>query len=402
MATPESSWTKPLCDLFQQFLDEKITIQQAKNIWNSLDQHYDYLVIGAGLYGATFAREATDHGRKCLVIDKRPHIGGNVYCQEMEGITIHKYGAHIFHTNQQKVWEYVNRFVKFLPYIHRVTARNGEQAYSMPFNMHTFQQMWGVETPEKAKAKIAEQKKDVPQPDNLEEQALALVGKDIYEALIKGYTEKQWGRPCKSLPASILKRIPLRFVYDDRYFTDKYQGIPEGGYNQLIEKLLEGSLVVTNLSYQQLMTAFPNIADKVIYTGPIDQFFDYSLGQLEYRSLRFEEEVLDQRDFQGQAVVNYCDTKTPFTRIIEHKYFVGQKSEKTIITREYPEDWQLGKEPYYPINDERNMQLYQKYSELAKGYPNIIFGGRLGEYRYYDMDQVIMAALDMARVEFGG
>ena len=389
--------TDILCDLYQRFLDKKITLQQAKDTWERLNQHYDYLIVGAGLYGATFAREATDHGKKCLVIDKRPHIGGNVYCEEIGGITVHKYGAHIFHTDRKDIWEYVNRFVSFLPYTHKVTARNGEQVYSMPFNMHTFQQMWGVTTPEEAKAKIKEQRKEVPEPANLEEQALSLVGKDIYETLIKGYTEKQWGRPCKSLPASIIKRIPLRFEYDDRYFTDQYQGIPEGGYNRLVEKLLEGSTVITSLSYQKLIAAFPNVAGKIIYSGAIDQFFDYNLGRLEYRSLQFEEEVIEEPDFQGQAVVNYCDEETPYTRIIEHKHFAGQQSRKTVITREYPEDWRPGKEPYYPINDERNMELYRKYLELAKDYPNIIFGGRLGEYRYYDMDDVIAAALEMAR-----
>ena len=386
-----------LCYLYQRFLDKKITLQQAKDIWESLNQHYDYLIVGAGLYGATFAREATDHGKKCLVIDKRPHIGGNVYCEDVEGITVHKYGAHIFHTDRKDIWEYVNRFVRFLPYTHKVTAKNGEQAYSMPFNMHTFQQMWGVTTPEEAKAKIREQRKEVPEPANLEEQALSLVGKDIYETLIKGYTEKQWGRPCKSLPAAIIKRIPLRFEYDDRYFTDQYQGIPEGGYNRLVEKLLEGSTVITSLSYQKLIAAFPNVAGKIIYSGAIDRFFDYNLGRLEYRSLQFEEEVIEEPDFQGQAVVNYCDEETPYTRIIEHKHFAGQQSRKTVITREYPEDWRPGKEPYYPINDERNMELYRKYLELAKDYPNIIFGGRLGEYRYYDMDDVIAAALEKAK-----
>ena len=389
--------TDILCDLYQRFLDKKITLQQAKDIWESLNQHYDYLIVGAGLYGATFAREATNHGKKCLVIDKRPHIGGNVYCEDVEGITVHKYGAHIFHTDRKDIWEYVNRFVRFLPYTHKVTARNGERAYSMPFNMHTFRQMWGVTTPEEAKAKIREQRKEVPEPANLEEQAISLVGKDIYETLIKGYTEKQWGRPCKSLPAAIIKRIPLRFEYDDRYFTDQYQGIPEGGYSRLVEKLLEGSTVITSLSYQKLIAAFPNVAGKIIYSGAIDQFFDYNLGRLEYRSLQFEEEVIEEPDFQGQAVVNYCDEETPYTRIIEHKHFAGQQSRKTVITREYPEDWRPGKEPYYPINDERNMELYRKYLELAKDYPNIIFGGRLGEYRYYDMDDVIAAALEKVK-----
>lgn len=392
--------TDILCDLYQQFLDKKITLQQAKSIWDSLNQHYNYLIVGAGLYGSTFAREATDHGKKCLVIDKRPHTGGNAYCEEVEGITVHKYGAHIFHTDNEEVWQYVNRFVRFLPYTHKVTARNGEQSYSMPFNMYTFRQMWGVSTPEEAKAKIAEQRKEIPEPANLEEQALSLVGKDIYETLIKGYTEKQWGRPCKALPASILQRIPLRFEYDDRYFTDKYQGIPEGGYNRLVEKLLEGSTVVTSLSYQKLTAAFPDLAEKIVYTGPIDQFFDYSLGRLEYRSLRFEEELLEQADFQGQAVVNYCDEETPYTRIIEHKYFTNQQTEKTVMTREYPEDWRPGKEPYYPINDERNTELYKKYLELAKNYPHIIFGGRLGTYQYYNMDQVVFLALQKTRELF--
>ena len=388
--------TDILCSLYQQFLDKKITLQQAKDIWNSINQHYDFLIVGAGLYGATFSREAADHGKKCLVIDKRPHIGGNVYCEEIEGITVHKYGAHIFHTDRKDIWEYVNRFVKFLPYIHKVIAKNGEKAYSMPFNMYTFRQMWGVQTPEEAMAKIEEQRVDISNPANLEEQALSLVGKDIYETLIKGYTEKWWGRPCKALPASILQRISLHFEYDDCYFTDEYQGIPEGGYNQMIEKLLESSTVVTDLSYQKLIAAFPDIADKVVYTGPIDQFFDYNLGRLEYRSLRFEEEILEQPDFQGQAVVDFCDTETPYTRIIEHRHFAGQKSEKTVITREYPEDWQPGKEAYYPINDERNNELYQKYLELTEERPDIIFGGRLGEYRYYDMDDVIAAALKKA------
>lgn len=359
------------------------------------------MIVGAGLYGATFAREATDRGKKCLIIDKRPHIGGNLYCEEREGITVHKYGAHIFHTNQTEIWEYVSRFAKFLPYTHKVSAYSGEQIYSMPFNMHTFQQLWGITTPEEAKKKIAEQRKDCPAPVNIEEQALSLVGQDVYETLIKGYTEKQWGRSCKNLPASIIQRIPLRFTNDDRYFTDAYQGVPEGGYMTLMEKLLEGSTVITSMSYQKLIAAFPDIADCVIYTGPIDQFFDYQLGKLEYRSLRFEEKLLDQPDFQGQAVVNYCNMETPYTRIIEHKHFSGQQSEKTVITYEYPEEWTPGKEPYYPIDDQRNRELYQKYLELAKEYPAVTFGGRLGEYRYYDMDRVIDRARKMAEKLLG-
>lgn len=394
--------TDILCDLYQSFLDKKITLPQAKQIWDNLNRRYDFLIVGAGLYGSVFAREATDHGKSCLVIDKRPHIGGNTHCEEIEGITVHKYGAHIFHTDREDVWSYVNRFAKFLPYTHKVTARNGEQVYSIPFNMHTFRQMWGVMTPEEAQEKIAEQRVDIPNPANLEEQALTLVGRDIYETLIKGYTEKQWGRPCKTLPTSILQRIPLRFEYDDRYFADKYQGIPEGGYDRLVEKLLEGSTVVTGLSYQKLAVAFPNIAERIIYTGPIDQFFDYSMGRLEYRSLRFEEEILEQEDFQGQAVVNYCDDETPYTRIIEHRHFAGQEGGKTVITREYPEDWRPGKEPYYPIVDERNGELYQRYLMLAGECPNVIFGGRLGEYLYSDMDDVVAAALEKVKEVLAG
>lgn len=390
--------TDIICGLYRQFLDKKLTVKQAKAAWESLNRHYDYLVVGAGLYGATFAREAVDHGKSCLVIDQRPQIGGNAYCEKVEGITVHKYGAHIFHTKRKDIWEYVNRHVKFLPYTHRLTAKNGEKEYSMPFNLRTFQQMWGVATAEEAREKIEEQRLSVDRPANLEEQALSSVGRDIYETLIKGYTEKQWGRPCKDLPASILKRLPLRFEEDDRYFPDQYQGIPEDGYNALAERLLSGAAVVTDLSYQRLAAAFPDIADKVVYTGPIDQFFDYSLGSLEYRSLRFKEEILEQPDFQGRAVVNYCDIKTPFTRIIEHRHFLkGSEGPKTVITREYPLEWAPEREPYYPINDERNQKLYQKYLELAKEYPNVTFGGRLGEYRYYDMDQVVAAALEKAK-----
>ena len=363
-------------------------------------QHYDYLIVGSGLYGCTFAREMTDRGKKCLVIDKRPQLGGNVACEDVDGVTVHKYGPHIFHTDSEKVWQYVNRFARFRPYVHRVTAVNGEREYSMPFNMRTFRQLWGVQTPEEARAKIEAQRLKLDrEPANLEEQALTLAGRDVYEALIKGYTEKQWGRACRSLPAGIIQRIPLRFTEDDRYFTDKYQGIPEGGCNGLIEKLLAGIPAVTGMSYKKLMNAFPDIADKTVYTGTIDGFFEYSLGHLDYRSLRFETETLDEADFQGRAVVNYTDADTPYTRIIEHKYFLDEKVSKTVITREYPQDWAPGREAYYPVNDERNQELYARYLEMAKERPEVIFGGRLGEYRYYDMDDAIAAALDRAAKE---
>ena len=392
--------TAILCGLYQQYLDKTITLDQAKAIWASLRQHYDYLIVGSGLYGCTFAREMTDKGKKCLVIDGRPQLGGNVACEEVDGVTVHKYGAHIFHTDNEKVWEYVNRFASFEPYIHRVTAVNGEQEYSIPFNMKTFEQLWGVKTEEEACAKIEAQRLKLDrEPANLEEQALSMVGRDVYETLIKGYTEKQWGRVCRSLPASIIKRIPVRFTEDDRYFTDKYQGVPEGGYNVLIEKLLEGIPVVTGMSYEKLMNAFPDIADKTVYTGTIDGFFEYTSGHLDYRSLRFETETLDEEDYQGQAVVNYTDADTPYTRIIEHKHFLDEKAKKTVITREYPQDWTPGREAYYPVNDERNREIYARYQELANARPDVIFGGRLGEYRYYDMDDAIAAALARAAEE---
>lgn len=394
--------TDIICGLYQRFLDKKITLDEAKAAWKNLDRRcYDYLIVGAGLYGATFAREALDRGKSCLVIDQRPHIGGNVYCEKKAGITVHKYGAHIFHTQRQDVWDYVNRYAAFLPYTHKVTAKNGNREYSMPFHLRTFQQLWGITTAEEAKEKIEEQRLSIAEPANLEEQALSTVGRDIYETLIKGYTEKQWGRSCKNLPASILKRIPLRYEEDDRYFTDRYQGIPKNGYNTLVKNLLEGAAVVTGLSYQRLADAFPDIAEKIVYTGPIDQFFDYKLGHLEYRSLRFEEKTLDQPDFQGRAVVNYCDAGTTFTRIIEHRHFEGSKGKKTVITREYPQDWSSDREPYYPIADEHNQRLYQRYLELAKKRPNVTFGGRLGEYRYYNMDEVIAAALEKAKELLG-
>lgn len=363
-------------------------------------RRYDYLVVGAGLYGCTFAREMTDRGKSCLVIERRAQPGGNVVCEEVDGVTVHKYGAHIFHTDNEEVWKYVNRFVKFRPYIHKVTARNCDREYSMPFNMKTFEQLWGVKTPEEARAKIDSQRLVLDrEPANLEEQALTMVGGDVYETLIKGYTEKQWGRSCKSLPAFIIKRIPLRFTGDDRYFTDRYQGVPEGGYNGLINGLLEGIPAVTGMSYERLISARPDIADKTVYTGTIDGFYGYRLGKLEYRSLRFETETLDREDFQGRAVVNYTDRRTPYTRIIEHKYFLDEKGPKTVITREYPQEWTPEREPCYPVNDERNTRLYERYRVLAEARPDVIFGGRLGEYRYYDMDDAIAAALDRAARE---
>ena len=392
--------TAVVCGLYQQYLDKDITLDRAREIWTALNEHYDWLIVGSGLYGSVFARQMADKGKKCLVIDKRHQLGGNVYCEDTEGVTVHKYGAHIFHTDNEEVWKYVNRFASFRPYVHRVTAVNGEKEYSLPFSMRTFEQMWGVQTPEEAKKKIESQRAKLDhEPEDLEEQALALVGKDLYNALIKGYTEKQWGRSCKSLPAEIIRRIPVRFTEDDRYFADKYQGIPEGGYNGLIEKLLEGIQAVTEMSYEKLANAFPSIADRIVYTGPIDEFFGYELGPLEYRSLRFETEVLEQEDFQGHAVVNYCGKKPPYTRIIEHKHFTGQESPKTVITREYPREWTPGREAYYPVNDERNRALYEQYREMAAERPEVIFGGRLGEYKYYDMDDAIAAALDRAAQE---
>ena len=362
---------------------------------------YDYLVVGSGLYGAVFAREAADRGKKVLVIDKRPNVAGNIYTEKVEGIHVHKYGAHIFHTNDTKVWKYITRFAEFNRFTNSPVANYRGELYSLPFNMYTFNKMWGVVTPEEAAAKIEEQKKEacITEPKNLEEQAISLVGRDIFEKLIKGYTEKQWGRDCKDLPAFIIKRLPVRLTFDNNYFNALYQGIPIGGYTQLVEHLLEGIEVRLNTDYLEQKEALDRLAETVVYTGPIDAYFGYSLGALEYRSVRFETEVLDIPNFQGNAAVNYTDSETPWTRIIEHKWFEFGKDEqgmdlpKTVISREYSSEWKPGDEPYYPVNDEKNGALYAEYKKLADAEQNVIFGGRLAEYRYYDMDAVIASAL---------
>ena len=362
---------------------------------------YDYLVVGSGLYGAVFAREAADRGKKVLVIDKRPNVAGNIYTEKVEGIHVHKYGAHIFHTNDTKVWKYITRFAEFNRFTNSPVANYRGELYSLPFNMYTFNKMWGVVTPEEAAAKIEEQKKEacITEPKNLEEQAISLVGRDIFEKLIKGYTEKQWGRDCNDLPEFIIKRLPVRLTFDNNYFNALYQGIPIGGYTQLVEHLLEGIEVRLNTDYLEQKEALDRLAETVVYTGPIDAYFGYSLGALEYRSVRFETEVLDIPNFQGNAAVNYTDRETPWTRIIEHKWFEfgkdeqGQDLPKTVISREYSSEWKPGDEPYYPVNDEKNGALYAEYKKLADAEQNVIFGGRLAEYRYYDMDAVIASAL---------
>lgn len=367
---------------------------------------YNYLIVGSGLFGSVFARQAADAGKKVLVIDKRPNIAGNVYTEKVEGINFHKYGAHIFHTNNTEVWNYVNRFATFNRFTNSPVANYKGELYSMPFNMYTFNKMWGVVTPEEAAAKIEEQKKEITgEPQNLEEQAISLVGRDIYEKLVKGYTEKQWGRDCKELPAFIIRRLPVRLTFDNNYFNALYQGIPIGGYTKLVENLLEGIEVRLNEDYLEDKEKWNAMAEKVVYTGAIDAYFDYALGNLEYRSVRFENEILDVPNFQGNAAVNYTDKETPWTRIIEHKWFEFGKDEegndlpKTVISREYSSEWKLGDEPYYPVNDEKNGKLYEEYKKLAEKEENIIFGGRLGEYKYYDMDAVIAAALEMCEKE---
>jgi len=356
---------------------------------------YDYLIVGAGLFGAVFAHEMTKNGKKCLVIDRRGHIAGNIYCEDVEGIHVHKYGAHIFHTSDQDVWEYMNQFAEFNHYVNSPVAVYKNELYNLPFNMNTFSKMWGVRTPQEAKDMIAGQIAElgIREPKNLEEQALSLVGRDVYEKLVKGYTEKQWGRACTDLPAFIIKRLPLRFIYDNNYFNDRFQGIPVGGYTAMIKKMLKGADVLLNTDYFSYRRKYPDIAEKTVYTGMLDQYFDYSYGVLEYRSVRFEQEILPIENYQGNAVVNYTEREVPYTRIIEHKHFEFGTQPSTVISREYPDEWKKGNEPYYPINDAKNEALAKKYREAARREKNVIFGGRLGEYRYYDMDKVVKAAL---------
>ena len=370
---------------------------------------YDYLIVGAGLFGAVFARQATDTGKKVLVIDKRPNIAGNVYTEDIEKIHVHKYGAHIFHTNNKEVWEYVTKFAEFNRFTNSPVANYKGELYSLPFNMYTFNKMWNVVTPQEAAAKIEEQRKEagITEPQNLEEQAISLVGKDIYEKLIKGYTEKQWGRDCKDLPSFIIKRLPVRLTFDNNYFNALYQGIPVGGYTKMVANMLDGIEVRLNTDYLENKDELDKLAEKVVYTGAIDAYFDYKLGALEYRSVRFDTEVLDTLNFQGNAAVNYTDRETPWTRIIEHKWFEFGKDDegndipKTVISREYSSEWKVGDEPYYPVNDEKNGKLYQEYKKLAEDEKNVIFGGRLGEYKYYDMDAVIASALGLCERELG-
>ena len=370
---------------------------------------YDYLIVGAGLFGSVFARQATDAGKKVLVIDKRPNIAGNVYTEDIEKIHVHKYGAHIFHTNNKEVWEYVTKFAEFNRFTNSPVANYKGELYSLPFNMYTFNKMWNVVTPQEAAAKIEEQRKEagITEPQNLEEQAISLVGKDIYEKLIKGYTEKQWGRDCKDLPSFIIKRLPVRLTFDNNYFNALYQGIPVGGYTKMVANMLDGIEVCLNTDYLENKDELDKVAEKVVYTGAIDAYFDYKLGALEYRSVRFDTEVLDTPNFQGNAAVNYTDRETPWTRIIEHKWFEFGKDDegndipKTVISREYSSEWKVGDEPYYPVNDEKNGKLYQEYKKLAEDEKNVIFGGRLGEYKYYDMDAVIASALGLCEKELG-
>lgn len=365
-------------------------------------EKYDYLLVGGGLFSAVFAFQAQKKGKKCLVVEKRSHLGGNIYCEDVCGIHVHKYGAHIFHTSNRRVWDFVNSLAEFNRYTNCPVACYKGEMYNMPFNMNTFSKMWGIRTPAEAKAIIEKQRSAVKgEPKNLEEQAISLVGEDIYRKLIKGYTEKQWGRSCKELPSFIIKRLPVRYIYDNNYFNDLYQGIPIGGYNVLTDKLFDGCDVMLNTDYNSDREKFDAMADKVLYTGTLDSLFDYCYGKLEYRSLKFETELLDEENHQGVAVVNYTEREIPYTRIIEHKHFENTESDKTVITREYPADWKEGMEPYYPVNDEKNTQLFSKYKQLADQKKNMLFGGRLAEYKYYDMDKVIASALELTDREFG-
>lgn len=358
---------------------------------------YDYLIVGAGLYGACFAYFATRKGKRCLVIDKRPHVGGNMYCEDVEGISVHKYGAHIFHTSNRQVWDFVTSLVEFNNYVNSPIANYKGRLYNLPFNMNTFNSLWGVVTPEQAQAEIERQRSEagVTTPSNLEEQAISLVGKDIYETLIKGYTEKQWGRKCNELPASIIKRLPVRFTFDNNYFNDIYQGIPVGGYNKLFERLLDGVEVRLDTDFFSDRAYFESLAGKVVYTGPIDQYYDYRYGKLEYRTVKFEQQLFDMPNYQGVAVMNYTDVETPYTRIIEHKHFDFGKQDKTVISKEFSSEWKDGSEPYYPINNDRNNSLYLRYKELADKEADTVFGGRLAEYKYYDMHHIIQQVLDI-------
>ncbi len=362
---------------------------------------YDYLIVGAGLFGATFAYEARKCGKTCLVIDRRDHIAGNAYCKDVEGIQVHWYGAHIFHTSDKKIWDFVNRFADFNNYVNSPVAVYGEELYNLPFNMNTFSKMWNIKTPQEARDIIRKQieREGITEPKNLEEQALSLVGRDVYEKLVKGYTEKQWGRDCRELPSFIIKRLPLRFTFNNNYFNDRYQGIPTEGYTAMVEKMLEGTEVRLETDYLNNRDEWNRLADKVIYTGAVDEFYDYCYGPLQYRKVTFEHEVLNTDNFQGNAVVNYTERSVPYTRIIEHKHFVFGTQEKTVISKEYPAEWKPGEEPYYPVNNEDNQALYAKYRELAEKEDKVIFGGRLGEYRYYDMDKVIASAFSLCEKE---
>ncbi len=361
---------------------------------------YDYVIVGSGLFAGVFAWHATRAGKKCLVVEKRPHMGGNLYCRDVEGIHVHEYGAHIFHTGDKQVWEFVNNLVEFNRYTNSPVANYHGEIYNLPFNMNTFSKMWGVRTPAEAEEKIARQREELTgEPANLEEQAISLVGRDIYEKLVKGYTEKQWGRDCKDLPAFIIKRLPVRYTYDNNYFNDPYQGIPMGGYNVLMEKLFAGCEIRLNEDFLEHREEYTKLGERILYTGTLDSFYDYCYGKLEYRSLRFESQLLEEKNHQGVAVMNYTDRETPYTRIIEHKHFEFGTQEKTVITREYPVDWEEGMEPYYPVNDEKNQTLYEKYAQLARKEEGFLFGGRLAEYRYYDMDKVIASAFRLVEKE---